>query len=385
MRSFHLSNGTIVNFRILSFFLLLSLFVPASAKDTEAIRGVWLTNVDSDVLLSRASIDRAVEHCASIGINTIFAVTWNKAMTTYPSAVVQKVTGRAIDTLYTGRDPLKELIESAHRRGIKVIAWFEFGFSSSYKLNGGTLLQARPHWASMNAEGKLVTKNGFDWMNAFHPEVQDFLLAMVLEVVRNYDIDGVQGDDRLPAMPSEGGYDAYTVARYRSEHAGKQPPVNHKDPAWIQWRADILNAFMKRMYTEVKAIKPDVTVAMAPSVYPWSKEEYLQDWPTWLRNGWVDQVIPQIYRYKLEQYVATLDEIRASQIEKEKMDRFTPGLLLKVGEYHPSQDLLSAMISENRKRGVQGEVYFFYEGLKYYPDFFRNVYTDKAKFPSLSN
>lgn len=374
-----------MKYLILSFFLLLSFFVPVSASGTEAIRGVWLTNVDSDVLLSRSNIDAAVEHCSSIGINTIFVVTWNKAMTTYPSAVAQRVTGMEIDTLYTGRDPLKELITAAHAKNIKVIAWFEFGFSSSYKLNGGTLLQARPHWASMNAKGKLVTKNGFDWLNAFHPEVQDFLLGMVLEVVRNYDIDGVQGDDRLPAMPSEGGYDPYTVALYRKQHAGKLPPDNHKDPAWVQWRADILNVFMKRMYTEVKALKPEVTVAMAPSVYPWSKEEYLQDWPTWLRNGWVDHVIPQIYRYKLEQYVATLDEIRTSQIEREKLDRFTPGLLLKVGEYYPSKELLEAMITENRKRGVHGEVFFFYEGLKRYPEYFRSVYKEKMPSPSLTN
>ncbi|NUN71336.1 MAG: family 10 glycosylhydrolase [Bacteroidetes bacterium] len=362
-----------------------ALCLPLPARSAEPIRGVWLTNVDSEVLLTRQGIDRAVDHCASVGINTIFVVTWNKAMTTYPSAVVKQVTSREIDTLYTGRDPLKELIESAHRKGIRVVAWFEFGFASSFKQNGGTLLQARPHWSSRNAEGKLVTKNGFEWLNAFHPEVQDFMLAMVLEVVQKYDIDGVQGDDRLPAMPSEGGYDPYTVARYKSEHGGAAPPKDHKDPAWVQWRADILNAFMKRMYSEVKALKPQVSVVMAPSVYPWSKEDYLQDWPTWLRNGWVDHVIPQIYRYKLEQYVTTLDEIRSSQIAKEEMDRFTPGLLLKVGEYHPSPELLSAMIREHRKRGIEGEVYFFYEGLKYYPEFFRNVYKERPGTSSTIN
>ena len=36
------------------------------------------------------------------------------------------------------------------------------------------------------------------------------MTEMVLEVVRNYKVDGVKGDDRLPAMPAEGGYDRYT-------------------------------------------------------------------------------------------------------------------------------------------------------------------------------
>jgi uncharacterized lipoprotein YddW (UPF0748 family) len=372
----------------ISAFLCLFVLVPfsfLSASEVEAIRGVWLTNVDSEVLNSRENIDAAVDRCARIGINTIFVVTWNKTMTTYPSAVVKAVTGVEIDTLFIGRDPLKELIESAHRKGIKVIAWFEFGFSASFKQNGGILLRLKPDWAAKNVEGKLVTKNGFEWMNGFHPEVQDFMMAMIMEVVRNYDVDGIQGDDRLPAMPSESGYDAYTVGRYRAEHHGKNPPKKHKDPAWVQWRADILNRYMERIYTTVKAVKPEITIAMAPSVYPWSKEEYLQDWPTWMKNGWVDQVIPQIYRYKMDQYIQTLDEILASQIEKDKKAKFYPGLLLKVGNYYPSQQMLDAMITENRKRGVNGEVFFFYEGLKKYPEYFNTVYKDTAVFPSLSN
>jgi uncharacterized lipoprotein YddW (UPF0748 family) len=364
----------------LVFFLFL-LFLPSlssAAGPDIPLRGVWLTNVDSDVLLSRSNIDAAVERCASIGINTIFVVTWNKAMTTFPSATVKAVTGMEIDTLYTGRDPLKELIESAHARGIKVVAWFEFGFSSSFKQNGGTLLRLRPEWTARNADGNMVVKNGFEWMNGFHPAVQDFMLGMIMEVVRKYDVDGIQGDDRLPAMPSESGYDPYTVERYKSEHHGAQPPKKHKDPAWVQWRADILNTFMERIYTSVKAEKPGLSVMMSPSVYPWSKEEYLQDWPTWMKNGWVDRVIPQIYRYSLKQYTETIDEILASQIESHKLDRFTPGILLKVGTYYPSRQLLESMISENRKRGVNGEVFFFYEGLKKYPEYFNTLYKEQS-------
>ena len=38
-------------------------------------------------------------------------------------------------------------------------------------------------------------KNGFDWLNAFDPEVQNFMISLFKEVVTNYEIDGVQGDD----------------------------------------------------------------------------------------------------------------------------------------------------------------------------------------------
>ncbi|RQH24258.1 hypothetical protein D5R40_29875 [Okeania hirsuta] len=41
-------------------------------------------------------------------------------------------------------------------------------------------------------------------------EVQKFVLALLKEVVVKYEVDGIQGDDRLPALPSMAGYEAYT-------------------------------------------------------------------------------------------------------------------------------------------------------------------------------
>ena len=55
------------------------------------------------------------------------------------------------------------------------------------------------------------------WWNALHPGPQKFLLELFDEVVTNYDLNGIQGDDRLPAMPSEGGYDDFTVSLLQSE------------------------------------------------------------------------------------------------------------------------------------------------------------------------
>ena len=366
-------------------FTLPLIFTNSQNKKIEAVRGVWLTNVDSDALNSRENIIDAVEYCKKAGMNSIFVVTWNKAMTTYPSKIMKEFTGVEIDTLFTGRDPLKELIEEAHKRDIKVFAWFEFGFSSSFELNGGTLLERKPEWASVNADGELVTKNGFDWMNGFRPDVQDFILSLIMEAVNNYDLDGIQGDDRLPAMPSEAGYDDYTVNLYKSQHNGQLPPENHKDKEWLQWRADILNNFMKRIYDSVKEVKPNMIVSMAPSLYDWSKEEYLQDWPTWVENGWVDLICPQVYRYELHEYEYAIKEIVNEQISDENRFRFYPGVLIKVGDYYPSEKYLRQMINLNRKYGINGEVFFFFEGMKRFPDYFFNEYKDELKFPNLLN
>lgn len=142
---------------------------------------------------------------------------------------------------FQGRDPLKELISTAKKYNIEVHAWFQYGFSSSYNAEGGPIIAKKPSWKALDASGKLVVKNGFDWLNGFDPEVQQFMIDLFKEVISNYDVDGVQGDDRLPALPSTAGYDSYTVQLYKQEHAGKSPPSNYTDQSWVVWRMNKLN------------------------------------------------------------------------------------------------------------------------------------------------
>ncbi len=343
----------------------------------EPVRGVWLTNVASNAMYSYENVKAAVAKCHELGLNTIFVVTWNKAHTMYRSQVMKNLTGFEIDPELdpenTGRDPLQEVIDEAKKYGIKVIAWFEFGFSSSYQQNGGIILEKKPHWASLDINGNLTTKNGFEWMNALDEEVQDFILSLILEVVNNYDVDGIQGDDRLPAMPSEGGYNPEVIEAYKRDNFGVAPPAYHKDFNWVQWRAEILNRFMKRIYTEVKAADPNCIVSMSPSIFPWAKEEYLQDWPTWVNFGHVDMIVPQVYRKDPDFYTRTL-EATIEYILPEKRYMLYPGVLIRVGDQQPSPEFFEYMIKENRRLGINGEVYFFYEGLDKYAEQIKAFY-----------
>jgi len=200
----------------------------ATPRSIEPIRGVWVANVGSGVLSSATDSQHFVDLCARSGINTLFVVVWNRGQTVYPSDVMQREFGIRCDKRYAGRDALREIIDAAHKRNLRVFAWFEFGFASSYhEADGGQILRARPQWAARDKEGRLVSKTGFQWMNAFHPEVQDFMLSLMREVVKKYKVDGVQGDDRLPASPSTAGYDDWTVALYQREHDGQRPPQDY--------------------------------------------------------------------------------------------------------------------------------------------------------------
>ena len=335
---------------------------PAPVWDPNAIRGVWITTTASTALDSRNNIKTTVENCKRAGINHIFMVVYNNARTMYPSQVMQQLIGVPILERFSGRDPLQEMIEEAHAAGLKVHAWFEYGFASSFSANGGPIVAAKPHWAARDAGGGLTIKNGFDWLNAFHPEVQQFMIDLFKEVVVKYNIDGVQGDDRLPALPSSAGYDSYTLSQYRAEHNGADPPGNITDPAWVQWRARRLNAFCKRLRNEVKALKPSIIYTMSPSPYPWGLNEYLQDWPTWVDSSWIDAVIPQCYRYDINSYNATLAQQKS--FHRNPNVPLYPGVLIRSGTYTATDGFLSQMVQSNRNNGFKGEVYFFYEGVR---------------------
>ncbi|MFZ5515600.1 MAG: family 10 glycosylhydrolase [Candidatus Zhuqueibacterota bacterium] len=356
----------------MKFRTLLTLLFLATAGLSQTVsefRAVKITNVDSDVLFSDAAIAEAMDYLSSIGINVILPVVWNGhqadgVYTLYPSAVMDSMFGRPLYPYFpAARDPLKRVIIEAHRNGMEVLPWFEMGFSPSYSQNGGYILEQFPAWGLRNNAGHLVVKNGFDWMSAANPEVQEFILDLVKEVVDCYDVDGIEFSDRIPAMPVEGGYDAATVARYSTEHNGATPPTNDLDPAWMRWRADVLNAFNQRARDAVKARGEHLIFSSSPSVYPWSYDEYLQDSKTWVDRGIVDNIIPQLYRYSISDYTAELNR-SLSAIPSGKRPIFFAGVLIKLGDYTISPEFLFASIQANRNRNVSGEALFFYEGLR---------------------
>ncbi|MGI2908260.1 glycoside hydrolase family 10 protein [Tolypothrix sp. VBCCA 56010] len=351
-------------------------------------RGVWLTTTGSKVFKSRERIAEAMDFLAQTGFNVVFPVVWTKALTLYPSKVMQQTFGVEIDLLFVGRDPLAEAIAEARRVGLKVIPWFEYGFASSYNLNGGMLLEKKPEWAARDRDGNLVNKNGFEWLNSLDPQVQNFMLNLVLEVVKNYDVDGIQGDDRLPALPSEGGYDQLTVQRYHQQF-GKNPPRNPQDKQWLQWRANILTDFLARLYQKVKAVNPNLLVSMAPNIHDWALKEYLQDSPKWLEQKIVDTIHPQVYRRDFLSYKSIIDQLVKKQFAV-MSPRLAPGILIKLGNYSISPEYLMQAIEYNRDRGISGEVFFFYEGLRDNNNALakvlqNNAYAQNASFPTLSD
>jgi uncharacterized lipoprotein YddW (UPF0748 family) len=327
------------------------------------VRGVWLTVAGSTVFDSRDNIAQAMRLLRDNGFNVVFPVVWTRGYTLWRSRTMEREFGLPTGAQFGNRDVLAETIQEARANGLAVIPWFEYGFSSFNAGLGappGLILERRPEWRAIGRDGQVVVKNGFYWMNALDTNVQNFLTTLVMEVVENYDIDGIQGDDRLPALPTEAGYDAATTAQYTRE-TGMMPPTDFKEQRWVQWRADKLTDYLRRLRQRVKARK-NILISMSPSPYPFGLNEYLQDAPAWINRGFADMMSIQLYRRDLPSYEGLVRQM-LSQVDAPKRWRLSPGILGRVDQYIISPTLYQQKVTLNRQQGIPGEVIFFHEAL----------------------
>ncbi|MDX2231038.1 MAG: glycoside hydrolase family 10 protein [Leptolyngbyaceae cyanobacterium bins.349] len=323
------------------------------------IRGVWMTTNDMDVLRDRHQSQTAVAQLRQLNFNTLYPVVWNAGYTFYPSAVARQ---QGIQTFtYTGTDGhdiLADLITQAHAQSLLVIPWFEFGFMAPPT---SELATQHPDWLTQKRDGSQTSISAAGevvWLNPFHPEVQKFITNLVLEIVTQYDADGIQFDDHM-SLPSEFGYDKYTIALYTKE-TKKAPPTNSQDPAWVKWRADKLTAFMNRLHQAVSARKPRAIFSISPNYYDFAYKLQLQDWLTWVRRNIADELLVQVYRPDLQSFLPQLSRPEIQETQK----KIPTGVGIMTGlRTKPAPIwLIQSQVQAARERGL-GVSFFYYESL----------------------
>lgn len=350
-------------------------------KPIREIRGVWITNVDSDVLFSRDRLATAIKDLHKLNFNTIYPVVWNWGYTTYPSKVAKRVVGSSfmpkksagllINRKLTktegleGRDVLQEMVTQGHKQELAVIPWFEFGLMAPATTDpaGSDLAKLHADWLTSKQDGGITWKEGKDprvWLNPFRPDVQKFIIDLVVEVVKKYNVDGIQFDDHF-GLPAEYGYDRFTVDLYQRDHQGKLPPKDAKNEEWINWRADRITDFMHDLFTAVKAANPKAIVSISPNPQGFAKSFFLQDWAKWERQGLVEELLIQVYRDKLSTFIEELN-----RPEVKLASQHIPvgiGIMAGVKPKPIPMQQIKTQIEAVRQQGLAGVSFFFYETL----------------------
>lgn len=345
------------------------------------IQGVWLTNLGAALMYYTTRLDEVVGNLAQHQINTLYPAVWNRGYTLHPSQVARGAGGRRRDwltdlPLVPSDNVLTELAYQSHRQGLRLIPWFEYGLMIPAHT---AIAQAHPDWLTTNAAGATVPKpltpqpglprflqnvqlemTGGDlaWLNPMHPEVQQFLVDLITEVVQRYPVEGIQLDDHF-GLPVELGYDAYTQGLYAEEHNGAAPPQNSHDPDWMAWRSHHLSNLMRRIHESVKAVRPEAIVSLSPNPPDFAYRNYLQDWSSWVDQGLVDEVIVQLYRPSLAALKTDLGSAALTRL-KQKV-RLAIGLY--TGPFIPTKPLarLAEEVKAVQQASYQGVSFFCWE------------------------
>ena len=350
------------------------------------IRGVWLTNVASGVFFSPWGVSRALRQLSRLNFNTVYPVVWNRGVTFYPSPVMKQTIGQSNHALlnwtHWGQDVLAEITQQGRRQQLRVIPWFEYGFMAPAN---AALVKRHPDWLTRRQDGSTQLNqtlleptpklnsppklkrfihsrlaNQTVWLNPLHPDVQQLLLDLILEVVTQYEVDGIQLDDHF-SWPVEFGYDDFTVKLYQQEHSGQSPPTNPANSSWMRWRAGKLSEFMQRIHQAVKAVKPNCIVSLSPNSQSFSYHHYLQDWQTWVQQGWVDELVLQAYRDNLDSFAAELVQPAIQQARR----RIPVAIGILTGTWGSpiATEQIEQQVTVVRDRNFGGVSFFYWESL----------------------
>lgn len=215
-----------------------------------------------------------------------------------------------------GIDPLAYLCNRAHAEGIEVHAWLvAFRVSTSWPPANNATLAAHPEWimvldADMGTGPKPM--DGKYFLDPGSPEVQEYLVGIVRELVTNYPIDGINWDYIRYTLsnagyPSDNDYTNSSLTRFRrlTGYVGTPPTT---DTAWRDFRRRTINELVRRCRAEVAAITSNprqplrhtadlICSGDAPLSFTSSSAYlYYQDWRLWMEQGWLDAGIPMNYK-----------------------------------------------------------------------------------------
>lgn len=344
---------------LVSFFCVFCLgfwFSPVFSQNATEIRAVWLTTSDTDTILDRPKMKEAIASLASLHFNTIYPVVWNSGYALYNSKIAQEAGIQPfVHKGLQGQEPLKELIEEAHRYKMLVLPWFEFGFMAPPT---SELAVKYPQWLTQARDGRQTTNSAAGevvWLNPFHPQVQKLITDLVMEVVDNYDIDGIQFDDHL-CLPVQLGYDNYTRNLYKQE-TGLELPSDYREANWMRWRANKLTDFVTQLNQMIKAKKPNTILSISPNPYHSAYNAFLQDWLDWVRKNIIDELIIQVYRSDLGVFK---NEISKPEI-KEAKEKIAVGIAILTGlpnRVTPIQLIREKILAVRQEK--LGIAFFFY-------------------------
>lgn len=273
-------------------------------KPDSGLHGVWVTSVGNKDFPSKNGLtadeqkkqaDEILDKIKSMSLNTVFLQVRPNAdalykSSVYPwSAVLTGTQGKD-----PGYDPLEYFVEGAHKRGFKLFAWVNpyrvQTKADTDMLSDSSPAKLHPDWTVKTSDGQLYFDPGI-------PGVRTMVENGVMEIVNNYDVDGIVFDDYF--YPEKNFEDSAT---YKTYGAGK---------SLEDFRRGSVNTLVSEIHEKISKSKPAVQFGISP-VGIWANKsqnilgcstkgayssyyDQYADTRLWVKNNWVNFICPQIY------------------------------------------------------------------------------------------
>ncbi|NLY76034.1 MAG: family 10 glycosylhydrolase, partial [Firmicutes bacterium] len=292
---------------------------PVSAEDAvrPEVRALWV-DAFNDGIKTQAQVDQLIHDSLIANINTLIVQVRRRGDAYFNNSIEPRTED---PDLSPGFDALQYLIDQAHANRIEVHAWLntlvarhrdELPTDPNHVWNlHGPEAVGRDNWISYyrtyNQKTKKWSKklNPSYFLDPGHPDVVDYTVAVHLNVVKNYDIDGIHLDYSRYAGKGWG-YNPTSIARYNARFGTTGMPAPDV-PRWSEWRREQTANLVRKIYLKAIALKPKLKVSSAVVTWgdgpvaeaDWEKtraySEVFQDWRGWLEEGIIDQVMPMNY------------------------------------------------------------------------------------------
>jgi uncharacterized lipoprotein YddW (UPF0748 family) len=345
----------------------------------------WPTKQNLSAAQQQAEAIAILDRAKALNLNAIVLQVRPSADAIYASNIEpwsEYLTGKQGQAPQPWYDPLKFWVEQAHARGLELHAWF-----NPYRArhNGAKSAPAPTHISRANPAA-VKSYGQYLWMDPGEESASRQTLDVVLDVVRRYDIDGVHIDDYFYPYPVEAPTAANSERSALDGKAGKTELDFPDDPAWQRylagggkldrpsWRRDNVNRLIEALYKGIHREKSWVRFGISPfglgrpdrrpaRISGFSQYDKLYaDAETWLQNGWLDYLSPQLY-WPISQTAQAYDVLLDYWISQNSKGRHVwPGLFTsRIGaptkEYQP-QEILQQISVTRARPAAGGHVHF---------------------------
>ncbi|MFP4228533.1 MAG: glycoside hydrolase family 10 protein [Salinivenus sp.] len=361
--------------------------IEAPPEVPREFRAAWIATVDNidwpsepglPVEEQKAELRQMLDRAAALHLNAVIFQVRPHADALYDSPhepwsfYLTGKQGTAPDPHY---DPLAFAIEEAHERGLELHAWFN-PYRAGHPADTSGLApshvaQKHPSWVREYGD--------YLWLDPGVPAARDHTHRVIMDVVRRYDVDGVHFDDYFYPYPSYA-----DGAPFPDSTSWARARENGWTGTRDEWRRRNVNRLVKRVYRSIKETKPHVKFGISPfgiwrPGHPPGTQgfdafaELYADARTWMREGWVDYLAPQLY-YRLDQFGYAYPEMLRWWIEQNEEGRHVwPGLYTSRvqmnGDRHWSdRQILGQIYTARSHPEATGQIHFSMKALMPLPD-----------------